>query len=180
MTSSICLFLSCDKNESERQGDWTVSQTVNEIKLDALISTKDAGFYGKESSLYAEESAGVIVFQDYNNMYRLYVMSGELCLLHLYRFEGRLTFNLYDSNMPRSAGIIDVGVVSNISEIEGDCAELTCASVYHQTFQPNHGYSVCFVDENAKQYDMAIYAKSYTLDNDGKLKSVTIQYKLIE
>lgn len=45
-------------------------------------------------------------------------------------------------------------------------------------FYPNHGYATCFVTGDDETKYMRIFAKGYTLDKQGALATITLQYQL--
>lgn len=106
------LFLfapSCNKSNTNKDDVtnndtklWIVSTTPKRIVLPNISKT----LYGWESSAYAVFDGGVIIFSDYNNMYRLYLCNGDICILHLYRIDGRYSYRADDKRNPASAHII--------------------------------------------------------------------------
>ena len=45
-------------------------------------------------------------------------------------------------------------------------------------FYPNHGYATCFMTGDGETKYMRIFAKGYTLDKQGALATITLQYQL--
>ena len=84
------------------------------------------------------------------------------------------------------SGIVDVKEVGKIGDItlkssinNGDYTN----SYYDNLgmalpFYPNHGYATCFVTGDGETKYMRIFAKGYTLDKQGALATITLQYQL--
>jgi len=125
------------------------------------------------------------IYAGYNNVYTLYVMDGYIRLLHQIRYGGVLSVETKAGIDQNQCGIIDIGIVSNISEIVtkkdigGKGVDISHGVIgYNVVFQPSHGYSIMLTtDEGEKKY-IRVYASGYSLDANGELRFVTIQYQL--
>lgn len=126
-------------------------------------------------------------YQDYNHYYVIYLSYGEISIIHYVRKGGNWSGT--NDNVPLDeCGIIDTGEVTAISDIlsknvyGGENVKKTNVRPslrwYSAEFQPRHGYVVMFTTEAGEKKYMRVFAKDYSLDNNGVLKSVTIQYQL--
>lgn len=124
-----------------------------------------------------------VVYESFNYKHRLIHGSGKLRLYVYLRKEGewKLSYsNLGDSYWGYLAWVEDVGKVNGLSDIteKFPLEEGVHYTHYFPDVQPNHGYAITFIKEGGEVGYLRVYVKSYTLENDGSLETVTVQYQL--
>ena len=90
------------------------------------------------------------------------------------------------SGYSAGSGIVDVKEVGKIGDItlKSSIDNGDCINSYNfrlgmaLPFYPNHGYATCFVTSDDETKYMRIFAKGYTLDKQGALATITLQYQL--
>lgn len=124
----------------------------------------------------------ITFYEDYNYQYKLFVVNGNIHVLHSIRINGE--WNSQNNNGLNHFGIKDVGKVNGISEItskdvkKGQGITSNNISYLAATFQPNHGYVVIFTTEGGETKYLRIFTTNYTTDSAGALNTVTVQYQL--
>lgn len=126
------------------------------------------------------------VHEDFSRRYGLTLYEGNILVLSQQRKSGQWDFERNDYQNAGS-GIVDVKEVGKIGDItlkssigNGHYA----VSIYsyclgmNLPFYPNHGYATCFVTGDGETKYMRIFAKGYTLDKQGALATITLQYQL--
>lgn len=126
------------------------------------------------------------VHEDFSRRYGLTLYEGNILVLSQQRKSGQWAFERNDYQNAGS-GIVDVKEVGKIGDItlkssigNGHYA----FSIYsyclgmNLPFYPNHGYATCFVTGDGETKYMRIFAKGYTLDKQGALATITLQYQL--
>lgn len=166
-----------NENTSKVTTDYTASTSVKTVKLTGA------------SGIYFDEENIINFYEDYNHSYAMYLLDGSICFTHFYRDNGKWScvshWNSYNEFSRATCGIKDAGLVGNISEIRSKDIEDYYGEVisYHlahfsANFQPNHGYAIMFTTESGEKKYLRLHAKDYSLDDQGSLKSVTVQYQL--
>lgn len=124
------------------------------------------------------------VHEDFSRRYGLILYEGNILVLSQQRKSGQWAFSR--SGYSAGSGIVDVKEVGKIGDItlkssinNGDYTN----SYYDNLgmalpFCPNHGYATCFVTGDGETKYMRIFAKGYTLDKQGALATITLQYQL--
>lgn len=124
------------------------------------------------------------VHEDFSRRYGLTLYEGNILLLSQQRKSGQWDFA--KAGYSAGSGIVDVKEVGKIGDItlkssinNGDIIN----SYYSRLgmalpFYPNHGYATCFVTGDDETKYMRIFAKGYTLDKQGALATITLQYQL--
>lgn len=160
-------------NNTEVKGDYTATTAVKTVTLDA--------------QLYFGTAEGYVVYESFNHKHELMLFKGHFAFVSYYRWEGdwlkhvssRSNFNdPYLKYYNHAIWIEDVGQVSGLSDIT---EKFPLGKGYIEDFpeiQPNHGYAITFIKEGDEVGYLRAYIKSYTLDNNGSLASVTVQYQL--
>lgn len=126
------------------------------------------------------------VHEDFSRRYGLTLYEGNILVLSQQRKSGQWAFERNDYQNAGS-GIVDVKEVGKI----GDITLKSSIGNGHYTFSiysyclgmnlpfyPNHGYATCFVTGDGETKYMRIFAKGYTLDKQGALATITLQYQL--
>lgn len=126
------------------------------------------------------------VHEDFSRRYGLTLYKGNILVLSQQRKSGQWAFEKTDYHNTGS-GIVDVKEVGKI----GDITLKSSIGNGHYTydvysycfgmnlpFYPNHGYATCFVTGDDETKYMRIFAKGYTLDKQGALATITLQYQL--
>lgn len=126
------------------------------------------------------------VHEDFSRRYGLTLYEGNILVLSQQRKSGQWAFErtVYQN---AGSGIVDVKEVGKI----GDITLKSSIGNGHYTFSnysyclgmnlpfyPNHGYATCFVTGDGETKYMRIFAKGYTLDKQGALATITLQYQL--
>lgn len=123
-------------------------------------------------------------YEDYNYQYKLFLVSGNIHVLHSIRLNGEWISKESTINGLNHFGIKDVGKVNGISEITSKDVIMGEGITDHNicylaaTFQPNHGYVIKFTTEGGETKYLRIFTTNYTTDSNGALKTVTVQYQL--
>lgn len=173
------VLISCgnDDDDSAIGGDTGGENT--EIKTDHTATKQVKTVELKRN--YPEIEA-ISIYVDFNRRYDLAYTDGKLCLLPYHRYNGYWTKsyqNFYDSygSDYTIVTISDVGKVSGLSDI----TDYYPADSYKACFsiiQPSHGYSMSFKTEDDEIKHLRVYCSKIKLDENGSIKSVTIQYQL--
>ncbi len=124
------------------------------------------------------------VHEDFSRRYGLTLYEGNILVLSQQRKSGQWAFSR--NGYSAGSGIVDVKEAGKIGDItlkssinNGDYTN----SYYDNLgmalpFYPNHGYATCFVTGDGETKYMRIFAKGYTLDKQGALATITLQYQL--
>lgn len=125
------------------------------------------------------------VHEDFSRRYGLTLYDGNILVLSQQRKNGQ--WSLADRYASPGSGIVDVKEVGKIGDITlkssidygNNLTEYYTATLGRALpFYPNHGYATCFVTGDGKTKYMRIFAKGYTLDKQGALATITLQYQL--
>lgn len=123
----------------------------------------------------------ISIYVDFNRSYYLSYIDGKLCLLPYERYNGYWNHmynkNYFHYNDHSTVTTSDVGKVSGLSDITGYYPadqDRACYSI----IQPSHGYSMSFKTEDDEIKYLRVYCSKIKLDENGSIKSVTIQYQL--
>lgn len=126
------------------------------------------------------------VHEDFSRRYGLTLYEGNILVLSQQRKSGQWAFERNDYQNAGS-GIVDVkevGKIGNITLKSSIGNGHYTFSIYsyclgmNLPFYPNHGYATCFVTGDGETKYMRIFAKGYTLDKQGALATITLQYQL--
>lgn len=168
------VLISCgnDDDDSAIGGDTGGENT--EIKTD-YTATKQV------KTVELTKKNTISIYVDFNRSYYLSYIDGKLCLLPYERYNGywnhRYNKDYFHYNDHPTVTTSDVGKVSGLSDITGYYP----ADRYRACFsiiQPSHGYSMSFKTENDDIKHLRVYCSKIKLDENGSIKSVTIQYQL--
>ena len=168
------VLISCgnDDDDSAIGGDTGGEST--EIKTD-YTATKQV------KTVELTKKNTISIYVDFNRSYYLSYIDGKLCLLPYERYNGywdvRYNKNYFHYNDHSTVTTSDVGKVSGLSDITGYYPadqDRACFSI----IQPSHGYSMSFKTENDDIKHLRVYCSKIKLDENGSIKSVTIQYQL--
>lgn len=172
------VLISCgnDDDDSAIGGDTGGENT--EIKTD-YTATKQVKMVELKRSYSKIEAISIYV--DFNRRYDLAYTDGKLCLLPYQRYNGNWdgrynVYYLYNHANP-TVTTSDVGKVSGLSDITNYYpadSNGACFSI----IQPSHGYSMSFKTEDDEIKYLRVYCSKIKLDENGSIKSVTIQYQL--
>lgn len=124
------------------------------------------------------------VHEDFSRRYGLTLYDGNILVLSQQRKNGQ--WSLADRYASPGSGIVDVKEVGKIGDITlkssidygNNLTEYTATLGRALPFYPNHGYATCFVTGDGEIKYMRIFAKGYTLDKQGALATITLQYQL--
>lgn len=126
------------------------------------------------------------VHEDFSRRYGLTLYEGNILVLSQQRKSGQWAFERNDYQNAGS-GIVDVkevGKIGNVTLKSSIGNGHYTFSIYsyclgmNLPFYPNHGYATCFVTGDGETKYMRIFAKGYTLDKQGALATITLQYQL--
>ena len=168
------VLISCgnDDDDSAISGDTGGENT--EIKTD-YKATKQV------KTVELTKKNTISIYVDFNRSYYLSYIDGKLCLLPYERYNGywdvRYNKNYFHYNDHSTVTTSDVGKVSGLSDITGYYPadqDRACFSI----IQPSHGYSMSFKTEDDEIKHLRVYCSKIKLDENGSIKSVTIQYQL--
>lgn len=125
------------------------------------------------------------VHEDFSRRYGLLLYNGGILILSQQRKDGQWSY-ARAGNESCGSGISDVKEVGQISDITS--RSLVNAGKYDNygyytygmtlPFYPSHGYAACFTTGDGEILYMRIFAKGYTLDKEGALATITLQYQL--
>lgn len=126
------------------------------------------------------------VHEDFSRRYGLTLYDGNILVLSQQRKNGQ--WSLAGRYASPGSGIVDVKEVGKIGDItlKSSIDYGNNLTDYYNTatlgralpFYPNHGYATCFVTGDDETEYMRIFAKGYTLDKQGALATITLQYQL--
>lgn len=132
-----------------------------------------------------DEARTTWVHEDFSRRYGLTLYEGNILVLSQQRKSGQWSFTI---NSSIGSGIVDVKEVGKIGDItlkssieNGEFIKMKYSNAYlgmALPFYPNHGYATCFVTGDGETKYMRIFAKGYTLDKQGALATITLQYQL--
>lgn len=132
-----------------------------------------------------DEARTTWVHEDFSRRYGLTLYEGNILVLSQQRKSGQWSFTI---NSSIGSGIVDVKEVGKIGDItlkssieNGEFIKMEYSYAYlgmALPFYPNHGYATCFVTGDDETEYMRIFAKGYTLDKQGALATITLQYQL--
>ena len=132
-----------------------------------------------------DEARTTWVHEDFSRRYGLTLYKGNILVLSQQRKSGQWSFTISGSI---GSGIVDVKEVGKIGDItlkssieNGEFIKMKYSNDYlgmALPFYPNHGYATCFVTGDDETKYMRIFAKGYTLDKQGALATITLQYQL--
>lgn len=147
--------------------------------------------YSDAYRYYRQELEGNIIYEDFNVRYRLATEAGEFRLKYYQRENGQ--FNILNGYISEKAGIIQLLDISSIKDITDSYKSniLTNSSVHswksgginrysmaYAPFQPGCGYVIMLTTETGEEVYIRMYATNYTLDSEGSLETVTLEYQL--
>lgn len=182
---SLC-FVSCGDDDNEDLSIGGSNGDNTEIKGDytATVSVKTLTL-SRSSGIGGQSKDERTIYEDFNNLYSLALSSGNICFSHYIRSSGAWSTIASRGDEDEYHGIKDVGKVASLSNINSE--EKVNDYTYYSSFsnwynysivQPNHGYAAYFTTENNELKFMRIFVKDYSLDDEGALVSITIQYQL--
>lgn len=132
-----------------------------------------------------DEARTTWVHEDFSRRYGLTLYEGNILVLSQQRKSGQWSFA---SSNNTGSGIKDEKKVGKIGDIifkssiyDGELIKATAFQIIlgrGLPFYPNHGYATCFVTGDDEPKFMRIFAKGYTLDKQGALATITLQYQL--
>ena len=180
---TFCASCGSDDNEptdepgaggTEVNGDYTATTAVKTAVLKYNLKWSSA-----EIPVY---------YEDFNRKYGLYLSRGCLGVLSFIRQSGvwNSTFPSYNAFEVQSYNglyvmIEDVGKVNSLPEVIKKLILPDDNRYYVKDFpvaQPNHGYAVAFKTENDEVKYLRILITDYTLDHNGTVAALTVQYQL--
>lgn len=177
-----------NNNSNEETKDYTATTAVKTVTL------KNGYFSG--TSIYDPTSItitnDIIIYTDFNYQYSLLMSGGKihLCVYHRENGSWRAYHDSYNLSITLVNGqsgwhlteIEDIGKVSSINDIVYKTTPPRYLDINNhgkpQVIQPNHGYAMAFITEEKVILYLRVYIQGYTLDTDGSLKEITIQYQL--
>lgn len=169
-----------NNNSNEETKDYTATTTVKTATLkNGYISTYDI-------------TNDIIIYTDFNYQYSLLMGGGKIHLCVYHRENG--SWRAYDDSYNLSITLVngqsgwhlteieDIGKVSSINDIVYKTTPPRYLDINNhgkaQIIQPNHGYAMAFITEEKVILYLRVYIQGYTLDTNGSLKEITIQYQL--
>lgn len=141
--------------------------TLNESNIDTAI-----GILGKEVP-----NKGKLVHDDFNYRYYLLLNNGIIAPIPFERQNGVYQIAKIYTSCLTNIGCKDVGVVSNISEINEKAGFKEGGLWEYPAAQPKHGYAMVMETDEGPKY-MRVFISDYRLNGNGSLASVTVQYQL--
>lgn len=150
---------------TEIKTDYTATKQVKTVELKEIFPYKEA----------------ISIYVDFNRRYDLAYTQGTLFLLPYGRYGGSWNrtyddfYRCYGSDPTVTTS--DVGKVSGLSDIT-DYYPADRDRVCYSIIQPSHGYSMSFKTEDDEIKHLRVYCSKIKLDENGSIKSVTIQYQL--
>lgn len=176
----MTMSTACSNDDNIGGGETPPTSNTNTTATTAIKSTTltaDADW---------NEARTTWVHEDFSRRYALILYEGTILVLSQQRQSGQWTFTrILDS---AGCGIVDVKEVGKIGDItlkaSIDKGYGTASYTYKVLmgmalpFYPNHGYAACFVTGDGETKYVRIFAKGYTLDKQGALATITLQYQL--
>ena len=182
-------FVSCGDDEED-------NVTQNPPKIENNNSNEETIDYTAtttvKTAILQNGTSIIRIYEDFNYRYSLFMKYGRIYLLVGHREGG--SWRAYDDSYNLSITLIngqsgwhlteieDIGKVSSINDIVYKTTPPRYLDINNhgkpQVIQPNHGYAMAFITEEKVILYLLVYIQGYTLDTDGSLKEITIQYQL--
>ncbi len=189
---SFC-FVSCGGNDKDDDltqppslnEDNHSNEDVNDYTATTAIKTATLKNGYSDGGRFINE---IIIYEDFNYKYSLWMSEGKLYLC-VYKREDGSWHGYRDSN---EVGYIDdnkesqnltktmtVGKVDNINSIKDKVSvSYSYPSGEPQTIQPNYGYAMAYTTENKVRKYLRVYIYEYSLDGNGSLNTIKMQYQV--
>ena len=164
-------------NSNEDVNDYTATTTVKTVTL-------KNGYQNASTTLLVND---IIIYADFNYKYSLLMKSGKLHLSVYQRengswhgyIDGKGLGYVYNGQSQNLTKTMTVGKVDNINSIKEKVSEgYSYPSGEPQTIQPNYGYAMAYTTEDKITKYLRVYINEYSLDSNGALNTITIQYQL--
>ena len=162
-------------DENPPANNTTATSEVKSVTLNEFVF--DDPYYQNISTW------GAFIHDDFSRRYALCLFAGSVAIFAQQRIGGSWQYT--GTSQSSGCAILDIGEVSNIHDIStrynsGGIAFKDYTHNYgtHLPFYPKHGYAACFTTGDGELKYLRIFAKGYTLDKDGALASITLQYQL--
>ena len=176
----MTMSTACSNDDNIGGGETPPTSNTNTTATTSIKSTTLTAYAD-----YWDETRTIWVHEDFSRRYGLALYDGNILVLSQQRKSGQWSFT---SSNNTGSGIIDEKKVGKIGDIifkssinDGEPIK----EIYFQRtlgralpFYPNHGYAACFVTGDNETKFMRIFAKGYTLDKQGALATITLQYQL--
>lgn len=175
----MTMSTACSNDDNIGGGETPPTSNTNTTATTSIKSTTLTANAG------LDEARTIWVHEDFSRRYGLTLYEGNILVLSQQRRSGQWAFaGRYEGT---GSGIVDIKEVDKIGDITlkssiNDGNLIT--DIYFINFgmalpfYPNHGYATCFVTGDDETKFMRIFAKGYTLDKQGALATITLQYQL--
>ncbi len=160
-------FLKCnrqpERNTSTKvTSEWEPTKEVKEVVLNNMTKTT------KEEE---DRLKGITIYSDFNQKYILSLVDGHLKLANYNRNGADMKYyNLHDN-------AISIGVQQSIDRIAFPDKKFSCVPLQ---VEPFGGYIFKYRTEDDVDCFIRLYVTGYKLDSNDSLKSITVQYNLMD
>lgn len=174
----ITMSTACSNDDNVGGGETPPTNNTNTTATTSIKSTTLTAGAGWN------EARTTWVHEDFSRRYGLILYEGNILVLGQQRKSGQ--WSLADRYASTGSGIVDIKEVDKIGDITlkssiNDGNHITDYYTFNLgmalPFYPNHGYATCFVTGDGETKYMRIFAKGYTLDKQGALATITLQYQ---
>lgn len=175
----MTMSTACSNDDNIGGGETPPTSNTNTTATTSIKSTT------LTAGLGWDEARTTWVHEDFSRRYGLTLYEGNILVLSQQRKSGQWAYAKFNNSA--GSGIVDVKEVGKIGDItlkasidNGDYTQHYYAGNLGMAlpFYPNHGYATCFVTGDDEIKYMRIFAKGYTLDKQGALATITLQYQL--
>ena len=184
-------YVGCSSDDGEENGgdggstDYIVTKDLKQRTFANDVTAYNGAFSDSEASyLYRQQQEGNIIYEDFNVRYRLAAEAGEFRLKYYQRISGVFGFR----SISEKAGIVQMPNIPSIKDIsESDKKDILTSSLTHTwiylsmayaAFQPGYGYVIMLTTGTGEEISIRMRATHYTLDNEGSLETITLEYQL--
>lgn len=174
----MTMSTACSNDDNIGGGDTPPTSNTNTTATTAIKSTT------LTAGANWNEARATWVHEDFSRRYGLMLYEGNILVYSQQRQSGQWLFA--DRYASTGSGIVDIKEVDKIGDITLKSSINDGNPIYDfyakfgmaLPFYPNHGYATCFVTGDGETKYMRIFAKGYTLDKQGALATITLQYQL--
>lgn len=175
---SMTMSTACSNDDNIGGGETPPTSNTNTTATTAIKSTT------LTAGANWNEARATWVHEDFSRRYGLMLYEGNILVYSQQRQSGLWSFA--DRYASTGSGIVDIKEVDKIGDITLKSSINDGNPIYDYyakfgmalPFYPNHGYATCFVTGDGETKYMRIFAKGYTLDKQGALATITLQYQL--
>lgn len=179
-------FAACSSDDGEENGGNSENGGNNGNSKDYIATTQK-----KTIKIDVNSGSLYTIYEDYFYRHKLQAHNGDILLKTYFRSD-----NSYVNNINMNKEVGGIGAFEHIDDLQDLTLDLVpeakSKSFYHNyiysesnqyhyayaDFSPGCGFIVWFTTENDEELYVRMRSTGYTLDNEGTLKSITLEYQL--